>query len=99
MNLKLRFALLFALLVAVILSVSMIIIYVLYENNRKEEFYKRVKQQAQQTYELQYSLRNADPVLKRITIQSSRQLIEETNVMFDSSFRLIYRFPDTVSAM
>jgi signal transduction histidine kinase len=95
MNLKFRFALLFTLLVAVILSGSMAAIYLLYHDYRKEDFFKRVEQQAVQTYSLHFDKRYEDSVARKISIQSGRQLYEEADFIIDESLKVVYNFPDT----
>lgn len=96
MNLKLRFALLFTLLVAVILSGSMAAIYLLYHDYRKEDFYRRLEQRAEQAYSLHFNKRYEDSVIKKINLQSGRQLYEEQDfIISDGSFYVDYRFPDT----
>jgi signal transduction histidine kinase len=97
MNIKLRFALLFTFLVAIILSISMVTIYFLYFNYRKEDFYRRLNQQAVQTYELHYQNKYNDTLVQKITLQSGRQLYEEEDFLFDASLKPIYRFPDTAN--
>ncbi len=95
MNLKLRFALLFTLLVAIILSFSMAAIYLLYYDYRKEDFYRRLEQQARQAFQLHYSSRISDSVLHALSVQSGRQLYEEQDFIIDSTKQVTYRFPDT----
>lgn len=97
MNIKLRFALLFTFLVAIVLSVSMVTIYFLYFNYRKEDFYQRLNQQAVQTYELHYQSKYNDTIVQKITLQSGRHLYEEEDFMFDASLKPIYQFPDTAN--
>jgi signal transduction histidine kinase len=95
MNLKLRFAFLFTLLVALILSFSMAAIYLLYHDYRKEDFYRRLEQQARQAFQLHHNSRISDSVLYALSIQSGRQLYEEQDFIVDSLNRVTYRFPDT----
>ncbi len=96
MNLKLRFALLFTLLVAVIISGSMAAIYYLYYDYRTEDFYKRLDQQALQAYSLHFNKRYEDSVVRKLTVQSSRQLYEEEDfIVTANGFVVLYRFPDT----
>lgn len=95
MNLKFRFALLFTLLVAVILSGSMIAIYFLYHDYRREDFYKRLEQQALQTYTLHFDKRYEDSVAKRLRPQADRLLYEEEDFIVNEALEVIYRSPDT----
>lgn len=95
MNLKLRFALLFTLLVAIILSFSMAAIYLLYYNYRKEDFFRRLEQQARQTFNLHFDSRISDSVLYALSVQSGRQLYEEQDFVVDSAYGIAYKFPDT----
>jgi signal transduction histidine kinase len=95
MNLKLRFALLFTLLVAIILSFSMAAIYFLYFNYRKEDFFRRLEQQARQTFNLHFDSRISDSVLYALSVQSGRQLYEEQDFVIDSAYKIAYKFPDT----
>lgn len=97
MNLKLRFALLFTLLVAVILSGSMAAIYVLYHDYRREDFYRRLEQQANQFYSLHYDKHYQDSVVRKLTLQSGRQLYEEEDFILDKDLKVIYNFPDTAN--
>ncbi|MCE3281778.1 MAG: two-component sensor histidine kinase [Chitinophagaceae bacterium] len=99
MNLKLRFALLFTLLVAIILSFSMAAIYYLYYNYRQEDFYRRLEQQAQQTFELHFDTRISDSVMYALSVQSGRQLYQEQDFIIDSSRKVAYQFPDTATFM
>jgi signal transduction histidine kinase len=95
MNLKFRFALLFTLLVAIILSFSMAAIYLLYYNYRKEDFYRRLEQQAKQTFSLHFDSRVSDSLLYDLSARSGRQLYEEEDYVIDSAYRIAYQFPDT----
>ncbi len=97
MNLKFRFALLFTLLVAVIISGAMAAIYFLYHDFRKEDFYKRVEQQAMQTFAFRFVDRYEDSVILRLNLQSGRQLYEEEDFILDGSMKLLYKFPDTAN--
>jgi signal transduction histidine kinase len=97
MNLKFRFALLFTLLVAVIISGAMAAIYFLYHDYRKEDFYKRVEQQAIQTYSYHFDDRYKDSVVRQLNLQSGSQLYEEEDFILDASFKVIYRFPETAT--
>jgi signal transduction histidine kinase len=95
MNLKLRFALLFTLLVAIILSFSMAAIYLLYYNYRKEDFYRRLDQQATQTFNIHYDTRISDSIMYALSLQSGRQLYEEQDFVIDSGYNIAYKFPDS----
>ncbi len=95
MNLKFRFALLFTLLVAVIISGAMTAIYFLYHDYRKEDFYKRVEQQAQQTYTYHFDDRYQDSVVQLLNLRSGSQLYDEEDYIVDASLNVLYRFPDT----
>jgi signal transduction histidine kinase len=95
MNLKLRFALLFTLLVAIILSFSMAAIYLLYHEYRKEDFYRRLEQQARQTFNLHYDSRISDSIIYSLSEQAGRQLYEEQDFIIDSAHKIAYQFPDT----
>jgi signal transduction histidine kinase len=95
MNLKLRFALLFTLLVAIILSFSMAAIYLLYHEYRKEDFYRRLEQQARQAFNLHFDTRISDSMIYSLSEQSGRQLYEEQDFVLDSAYKIAYQFPDT----
>jgi signal transduction histidine kinase len=97
MNLKFRFALLFTLLVAIILSFSMAAIYLLYHEYRKEDFYRRLEQQARQTFNLHFDSRISDSMIYSLSEQAGRQLYEEKDFVIDSAHRIAYQFPDTAT--
>lgn len=95
MNLKLRFALLFTLLVAVIISGSMAAIYLLYHNYSEDDFYKRLGQQAQSAYALQYQKMLPDSVIHRLTEESGRLMYEKQDFIVNGKFQVLYRHPET----
>ncbi len=98
MNIKLRFALLLTFLVAIILSVSMVTIYFLYYSYRKEDFYRRLDQQAMQMYQLHYKNTYTDSFIQQVSHPSGRLLYEEEDFILNSTYKTLYRFPDTSNA-
>jgi len=92
MNLKVRFALLFTLFVAVILSISLASIYVLYYNYREEDFYKRVKKEGLNYYELVLNTESAEQeVLRMIDLQSTNVLFDEQIFILDSTGKIKFK--------
>jgi signal transduction histidine kinase len=86
MNLKVRFAVLFTLFVAVILSVSLASIYILYYNYRTEDFFRRVKREGINYYELVLNATTAEKdILRMIDLQSKNVLYDEQIVILDSA--------------
>jgi signal transduction histidine kinase len=97
MNLKLRFALLFTSFVAVILIISSFTIYFLYSNYRQEDFFRRVKRGGLAIYDLYREEGNKRDSLKMIKQVSRVVLLTQTEVVLDSTGRVIYKDPDTLT--
>ncbi len=95
MNIKLRFALLFTLLVGAILMVSSLVTYYLYQTDRTEDFYRRLKSEASILYRDFNAVGNTDTTgtLNIIDQLHSNNLFNEKLVLFNKSYEVIYEEP------
>ncbi len=85
----------FTLFVAVILSISLAIIYVLYFNYRKEDFFRRVKREGLNYYELVTKAKNSEKaVLRMIDLQSTNVLYNEEIFILDSTKKVRHKNSD-----
>jgi signal transduction histidine kinase len=95
MNLKLRIALLFSLFVFIILMISSVSIFVLNENFRQDEFFKRVENEAKETSQLFFKKQQSrEEIIKEINLIASSSLPEQQICIFDSSFNILYSTPN-----
>ncbi len=86
MNLKLRIAFLFSLFVFIILMISSVTIYILNENFRKDEFFKRVENKAKEAAQSYFrQLQSGSNGFKEINTISSSYLPEQSTCILDSS--------------
>lgn len=91
MNLKLRSALLFTAIVASILLICYTVIYALYADFKKEEFYIRLEQKALTTYKLLVDIKEIDPnILKLIDKNSLNELYDEKVIVLNQNHQVIY---------
>lgn len=91
MNLRLRSAILFTIIVAVILLVCYSVIYALYSDFKKDEFYLRLEQKALTTYKLLVDVKEVDKDLLRLIDKNTlNALYDEKVLIFDESHKLIY---------
>ncbi len=90
MSFKFRFALLFSMSVFLILTISAIYIYVLNEEFRVEEFYKRQQAEAEKVSSI-FFYKSASPqeAMQRINVLLSA-LPDERVTIVDSSFKVLY---------
>ncbi len=90
MNLKLRIALLFSLFVFIILMISSVTIFILNENFRKDEFFKRVQNEAKEASQLFLKLQQpSSDIVKEINLMASSSLPQQQIGIFDSSFNIL----------
>ncbi|MBI2274660.1 MAG: HAMP domain-containing protein [Bacteroidetes bacterium] len=99
MNLKLRFALLFTSFVAVILFIACIAIYILVYKVREDDYYKRVSKEGIEVYNIFTDIRKEDRQVSYRLIKEihDNALLYEKVFILDSTGKLIFRFPDTIS--
>ncbi len=91
MNFKIRSALLFSALMAFILLASYIVIYALYANFKKDEFFLRLEQKAWTTYKLLIDIKEIDHNLLQVIDKNSiNALYDEKVLIFDKNHNLIY---------
>jgi signal transduction histidine kinase len=91
MNLRLRSAILFTIIVAFILLVCYSVIYALYSDFKKDEFYLRLEQKALTTYKLLVDVKEVDKDLLRLIDKNTlNALYDEKVLIFDKSHKLIY---------
>ena len=98
MNFKLRFALLFSFFVALILFISSLTTYLLFFNNRQEDYFQRVSKEGVDVNNLYKNLERRDQTSAYRFIKEihERTLIDEQLFILDSSGTVIFRFPDTL---
>src|SRR6478609_5608322 len=98
MNFKLRFALLFSFFVACILFISSLTTYVLFFNNRQEDYFQRVSKEGVDVHNIYTNLEQRDQAsaYKLIKEIHERPLIDEQLFILDSSGTVVFRFPDTL---
>jgi len=98
MNLKTRLALLYSLSVFFILLASAISIYILNENFRKQEFVKRLVNDASETFQILINLPDqSTEALKTISDHAIGSLPNEKIFIYDSNQKLIYASPGATS--
>lgn len=91
MNFKIRSALLFSAMVAFILLVSYVVIYFLYADFKKDEFFLRLEQKALTTYKLLMEVKEVDQDLLQIIDRNTlNALYDEKVLVFDQHHQLIY---------
>jgi len=103
MNFKLRFALLFTLFVAIILLISSATIYVLYFNYREEDFYKRVKTEGLEFYDIVSETKAPEEAVAAKLIKGlhsntglhNNTLWDECLAVLDSNGSVLNKLPDT----
>jgi signal transduction histidine kinase len=96
MNVKFRFALLFSLFVFIIQLASVTAIYFLYENFRKEEFTKRLRKESVEKFG--NAFKKAVPGQnQQLDLRTSSTLFDEEVVIYDSSFNVVYSYPEKVT--
>lgn len=91
MNLRLRSALLFTITVAFILLICYSVIYTLYSDFKKDEFFLRLEQKAFTTYKLLIDVQEVDnDILKLIDKNTLNALYDEKVLVFNAEHKLIY---------
>jgi signal transduction histidine kinase len=91
MNLKLRFSLIFTILVSSLLGICFIIVYFLYADYRKDEFYERLRTKCTNTFQLLFEIENIDhDLLQVIDIHTLNALFDEKVLIFDDKNKIIY---------
>ncbi len=99
MNLKLRFSLLFTFFVAIILLISSTTIYFLYSNYRKEDYARRLKQEAigfnsayKNVAQFKFSLNRN----KEINYSHQNSIIAKQILLLSSDVQIIYKKSDSL---
>jgi signal transduction histidine kinase len=91
MKLKFRIAVLFSLFVFIILLISAVSIYILNENFRKEDFFVRLKDEAQEAAHILFKHHRSHPnILTELSKVAASPLREESIHIFDSSYNILY---------
>lgn len=91
MNLRLRSALLFTVIVAFILLICYSVIFTLYSDFKKDEFFLRLEQKALTTYKLLIDVQEVDnDLLKLIDKNTLNELYDEKVLVFNEQHKLIY---------
>jgi two-component system, OmpR family, sensor histidine kinase ArlS len=91
MNLRLRSALLFTVIVAFILLICYSVIFTLYSDFKKDEFFLRLEQKALTTYKLLIDVQEVDnDLLKLIDKNTLNELYDEKVLVFNDRYQLIY---------
>jgi signal transduction histidine kinase len=91
MSLKNKTALAISLLFSVIFASSATIIYILFEDFRKEEFENRLKEKALTSIKLLIEVEQVDRQLLKVIDQNSiHKLYDEKTLIFDANYNLIY---------
>ena len=90
MQIRTRLTLLFTLLVAAILAVFAMAIYFTSSQTREEEYYKRMKQQAETKANLLFDSKVAPNVLQVIYKNAPNTLFQEEVAIYDTAFHLLY---------
>lgn len=97
MNIKVRFAFWFTIFVSVVLFISSLIIYILYSNFRAKEFYSRLSKEGISTHELFFDkkINNTNLNVRELEKDNEFALINLGIIIFDSSKKKVYNYPDT----
>lgn len=90
MKIRLKLTLLFTMLFAAVLLVFALAIYFSYSVNRKEEYYKRLKQQAITKANLLFDVKISPRVLQEIHKNSLNIFHQEEIAIYDTDFHLLY---------
>lgn len=90
MSIRNKLTLLFSLIFAAIILFFAVGIYYLYDHDRQDEFYKRLKQQATTKLSLLNDVKIDPAVLQAIYKNSPNSLIHEEVAIYDSAFNLLY---------
>jgi signal transduction histidine kinase len=90
MKIRNRLTLLFTLLFAALLLLFAVLIYLLSAQNRKEDYYNRLKQQAIIKTNLLLDAAVPPSVLQTIYKSSQNSLLEEEVAIYDTAFHLLY---------
>jgi len=96
MNLRIRFALLFSFFVFIILSISLVTIYLMYENFRKEEFALRVQNRVVE-YADYFSRSNISSSNNLNSPLNIYTLTSESIIVYNKQFKKVYARPHTSS--
>jgi two-component system, OmpR family, sensor histidine kinase ArlS len=90
-NFKFRLVLLFVLLYAVTLSITLSLVYIQFDEFRREEFFQRIQDKALLTARLLGDVQARDRDLLRILDENSiHQMFDEKILVFDEQNQLIY---------
>lgn len=95
MNLKLRFAFFFTFFVAIILFISSLSIYLLYKNNRVEDYYIRLKDHCISLAN-DYKTLSSDSTALSATKYKRRSLYDEQLLLITPTNKIVYKENDTI---
>ena len=91
MTLKNKISFIVSLLFSVIFAISATVIYLLFDDFRKEEFERRLKEKALSSIKLLVEVEQVDRQLLKVIDQNSiNQLYNEKTLIFDVNYKLIY---------
>lgn len=91
LSLNAKISFIVSLIFTVLFGVSTIIIYISFDNFRKNEFKERMTEKAVNTLNLLVHVKEIDAkILKTIDINSIYRLYDEKTIIFDSDYNLIY---------
>ncbi|MEJ7678446.1 MAG: hypothetical protein WKG06_11415 [Segetibacter sp.] len=90
MKIRNKLTLLFTLLFASLLLLFAVFIFVTSSTNRKEEYYKRLRQRAIVKANLLFDAKVEPVVLQVIYKNSQNSLLQEEVAIYDTSFNLLY---------
>jgi signal transduction histidine kinase len=90
MKVRQKLTMLFTMLFGLLLLVFALAIYFSYSINRKDEYYKRLKQQAVTKANLLFNVKIHPNVLQEIHKNSPNALYQEEIAIYDTAFHLLY---------
>lgn len=91
MRLKTKTVLIISILFTIVFAISIIIIYLLFADFRKDEFQNRLKEKAISSIKLLVEVEQIDKQLLKVIDQNSiNKLYNEKTLIFDANFNLIY---------
>ena len=96
MSIKTRFALVITFLFAIVLTITVSTIYGLYLNNRKEDFYQRIRQEGLNIYFLYIeNLQNKKEFYRHLDDPSENALFDNAIFLYDKNVKLLFRSIDS----
>lgn len=95
MKLRNKLAIYYSICFMLVLSLTLLVIYLVSEKNRKEEFYKRIKDKTQTTLHLFLDVKQINHDLLRIVDKNTINSLENDKIfLFDNTGKLIYSNTD-----